>query len=130
VSVEGDRFTLQGDNNTWLDPDHPSPAEVIGRLVVRVPAGGHLLAGAGNPYLLAIGGGLMTLAGGILRRVRLPGRPAARSTGRRAVQRAPAPIGDQTLTTVITACACTGAGLLAVGVRPGASRRPGGRRSR
>ena len=28
VSVEGDRFAFQGDNNDWLDKDHPTSDEV------------------------------------------------------------------------------------------------------
>jgi signal peptidase I len=37
VEVRDDRYLTSGDNNDWLDPDHPSAAEVSGRLVAHVP---------------------------------------------------------------------------------------------
>src|SRR3954470_24599850 len=32
VSVEADGFVTQGDNNDWLDRDHPTDDEILGRL--------------------------------------------------------------------------------------------------
>src|SRR6478609_8118732 len=43
VSSKGDRFAMQGDNNTWLDPDQPSSDLVMGKLWLRVPQGGKAL---------------------------------------------------------------------------------------
>jgi signal peptidase I len=43
VAADGGRWTTKGDHNTWLDPDHPTNAEVIGKLWVHVPKGGYLL---------------------------------------------------------------------------------------
>src|SRR5215213_6386114 len=37
VSRDGDRFVIQGDNNDFLDEDHPSQDQVLGRLFLRVP---------------------------------------------------------------------------------------------
>src|ERR1700712_998782 len=49
VSVKGDRFVMQGDNNTWLDPDQPSSDLVLGRLFLRVPHGGTVLSAVTSP---------------------------------------------------------------------------------
>jgi signal peptidase I len=43
VDMDGDRFVIQGDNNTWLDEDHPSKEQVLGKLFLRVPQGGKVL---------------------------------------------------------------------------------------
>ncbi|MBW3620523.1 MAG: signal peptidase I [Actinobacteria bacterium] len=40
VAIEDDRFVLQGDNNTWLDPETPTSDEMVGTLALRVPQGG------------------------------------------------------------------------------------------
>ena len=38
--MDGDRFVIQGDNNTWLDEDHPSKDQVLGKLwLPRSPGG-------------------------------------------------------------------------------------------
>jgi len=65
VAVEGDTFTFKGDHNSWLDPEHPSTSDVIGKLVAQVPQGGIWLGRVKSPVglglvafaLLAGGGG-------------------------------------------------------------------------
>ena len=32
VGMQGDRFSIQGDNNAWVDPILPTRSEIIGRL--------------------------------------------------------------------------------------------------
>jgi signal peptidase I len=54
VSVEGDRFVMQGDNNSWLDPDHPASDLVLGKLWLRVPQGGKALNALSSPVSLAV----------------------------------------------------------------------------
>src|SRR6478752_2095403 len=44
VALDGQRFVIQGDNNSWLDPDHPSRDLVLGKLWLRIPRGGTALA--------------------------------------------------------------------------------------
>ena len=41
--MDGDGFVTQGDNNDWLDEDHPSQDEILGRLFLRIPQGGKAL---------------------------------------------------------------------------------------
>jgi signal peptidase I len=40
VAVEGRHVTFKGDNNSWLDPEHPRQEELVGKLAVRIPQGG------------------------------------------------------------------------------------------
>lgn len=102
VELEGGRFVLKGDNNTWRDADRPSREDVIGKLWIRVPGGGAVLEWARTPLNAAIlaGGSALLLTGGVLgtrrrrrrRRhdatQRAPSRTAARSaSGGQAVAR-------------------------------------------
>ena len=49
VALDGDRFVIQGDNNTWLDEDKPTSEEILGKLFIRVPQGGKALAALRSP---------------------------------------------------------------------------------
>ena len=82
VAVEGGRFRLRGDNNSWLDPDAVPPSDVLGRLAGRVPRGGDLLLQARQPsaWLSAVRGGARRRAAPAGRRRRARrARPATRS---------------------------------------------------
>jgi hypothetical protein len=46
-------LTTKGDNNSWLDPDHPQPADILGELWVHIPGGGRVLTVFANPYTVA-----------------------------------------------------------------------------
>jgi signal peptidase I len=79
VQRDGDRFVTQGDNNSWLDQDHPAPDDVMGSLWIRVPQGGTALAALRSPGVL----GVVSLAiGALMWAVRRPRRPN-RGRGRR-----------------------------------------------
>lgn len=43
VAADGARWTTKGDHNTWLDPDHPTDKDIVGKLWLHVPKGGFLL---------------------------------------------------------------------------------------
>jgi signal peptidase I len=70
IAVEGDHYSFQGDNNNFIDVDHPTSPDFLGRLAVRIPDGGTWLQRLGSPpglavvafALLATGGGTATLA--------------------------------------------------------------------
>lgn len=66
TSPAGDRFTLQGDNNDWLDPEQPTAADVLGAQVLHVPSGGRWLEWATHPAALAGYTFLLLTAGGTL----------------------------------------------------------------
>src|SRR4051794_19446825 len=90
VALEGGRFRLRGDNNSWLDPDAVPPSDVLGRLVGRVPHGGDLILQLRQPYVLAVGSVLVTLVGALLRlTLHRPGRRIAhaRASARWPAQR-------------------------------------------
>ena len=54
IARNGDSFTTQGDNNSWTDPDHPTAAQIQGKLWLRIPQGGKALATLRSPAVLAI----------------------------------------------------------------------------
>ena len=56
VDTDGAGFVTQGDNNTWHDPDHPTPDQVLGRLCFRIPHGGQLLTALHSPWHLLLAG--------------------------------------------------------------------------
>ena len=37
VAGTAPRFVFKGDNNSWLDPDHPSHNQLLGALWLRIP---------------------------------------------------------------------------------------------
>lgn len=81
VDMDGDRFVLQGDNNTWLDEDHPSQEQVLGKLFLRVPQGGTMLGTLRSPAALVVLGLVTAVLGALVRRPR--GRHTTRSARRR-----------------------------------------------
>lgn len=78
VDVDGDRYTFKGDNNSWLDPEHPAREDLVGRLALRVPQGGAWLRRAsGPPGRAFVAFALVTAGGGavqVRRRRRSMGR--------------------------------------------------------
>ena len=85
VDVDGDRFVIQGDNNTWLDEDHPSEDQVLGKLFLRVPHGAAVLGALRSPAALVVMGLFTAALGALVRRPsgrhgrryrRRPARPA------------------------------------------------------
>ena len=76
VDTDGDRFVIQGDNNTWLDQDRPTAEELIGSLFLRIPHGGKALNALRSPGALVL---VLSAALGALSSSRRPrGRHAAR----------------------------------------------------
>jgi signal peptidase I len=61
IAVKGDGYVTRGDNNDFVDPDHPSGAAVLGKLSVRVPHGGWVLALLHTPFMAALFAGAMAL---------------------------------------------------------------------
>src|SRR3954464_5329130 len=49
VAMDGDRFVIQGDNNDWLDEDHPAQDKVLGKTFLGIPQGGKVLAARPHP---------------------------------------------------------------------------------
>ena len=57
------RFRFKGDNNSWEDPYHPRPDEVMARYVVRIPAVGKALRQLRSPWVITA---LVVLIGWLL----------------------------------------------------------------
>jgi phage repressor protein C with HTH and peptisase S24 domain len=60
IAHDGSRYVLKGDNNSWVDSDEPSRADIIGKLAFRVPGAGRFLQWARTPF------GLSTLIGAMM----------------------------------------------------------------
>lgn len=56
VDETPDGWVLLGDNNPQIDPWTPTDEDIVGKVVLRIPGGGHLVGWAGTPL------GLGTLA--------------------------------------------------------------------
>jgi signal peptidase I len=63
ISVEGDRYVLQGDNNSWIDAYRPTNAEIIGKLWIHIPKLGRIFKWLRSPLNMALTIGLL---GGVL----------------------------------------------------------------
>lgn len=118
VGAEGGRYTFKGDNNSWLDPEHPTRDQLVGRLALRVPRGGVWLKRAAGPpglaastfALLAAGGGAVTA---VRRRRRSMGRHrgCAATRGPSLATLATLPSGLRAAMTATAAAAATGLAL-------------------
>lgn len=54
VSEELGHYTLQGDNNSWLDSYEPTQDEVLGKLWLHIPRGGAALQKMRSPITMAM----------------------------------------------------------------------------
>jgi signal peptidase I len=52
VTIDAGRFTLKGDKNNFIDPDHPTAEQLVGRLFVRIPHVGAIRSWILQPVVL------------------------------------------------------------------------------
>jgi signal peptidase I len=80
VAVGDGRYTFKGDNNSWLDQEHPRAGQLLGKLVLRVPHGGTWIQRLKTfPTLGALASVLVLTAGAGRARTRTAaGRPSRR----------------------------------------------------
>jgi signal peptidase I len=68
IAIHGDRYTFKGDNNDFVDPEHPTKADLVGAEWMHVPRAGNWLGALHNPVDAAIAAGvavlLLVLSGG------------------------------------------------------------------
>ena len=79
IARDGSRYVFKGDNNNFVDPEHPAASQLIGALWVHIPRVGGVLQSVRSPALI----GLLLAVGVIL----LTGVAAARQGRRRRTQR-------------------------------------------
>lgn len=60
IGSESGRYTLKGDNNSWVDTYNPSADEVIGKLWIYLPGLGNIIQRIRTPLNMALIVGLMT----------------------------------------------------------------------
>ena len=65
VAVDNGRYTFKGDNNTFLDPEHPTRAELVGRLSVRIPVAGKVVPILHVPWIVGALATLLVLSLGL-----------------------------------------------------------------
>lgn len=64
TAIEGGRYVLEGDNNSFIDPDRPRPSEIVGKVWFHVPRAGHVIAWLHVPWVLAAVAALLVLVAG------------------------------------------------------------------
>jgi signal peptidase I len=72
VGREGERYIFKGDNNDFIDPEHPRASQLIGALWIHIRGGGTILQSAGGPARvgLLIAVGMLLFMGGVFTRTR------------------------------------------------------------
>ncbi len=53
-AIHGNAYVFKGDNNDFLDPTHPTRAELLGKLWLHLPRGGRWLADLHSPAGVAV----------------------------------------------------------------------------
>jgi signal peptidase I len=89
IAVKDGRYITKGDNNDFIDPDHPARADVVGKLAVRVAHGGKILKWLHSPLMAALlsgGMGLVLFMGAKRRRRRRDRRRPPEERGARRLE--------------------------------------------
>jgi signal peptidase I len=61
VAINNGRYTFKGDNNTFLDPEHPARQALIGKRWVVVPSAGRLVGMLRTPIVAALFAAVLVL---------------------------------------------------------------------
>ena len=65
VAIDNGHYTFKGDNNGFLDPEHPTQAQLVGKRWFQLPAIGRLVGMFHSPSILAALAGLLVLLIGL-----------------------------------------------------------------
>ena len=65
VAIHDGRYVFKGDNNSFIDPDRPTRAQLVGRLWLHVPSAGRLVSQLHRPPVAAALAVLLVLAAGL-----------------------------------------------------------------
>jgi signal peptidase I len=112
IARDGNRYVFKGDNNNFVDPIHPRRTELIGRLWVRVPRGGAILAWLHIPTIAAL------LCGGAALLLLWPVRKRRRRSrgGAPPMTRRPTRMGNPNAQLLVVGCAVVAAACVALGL--------------
>jgi len=61
IAIHGGRYTFKGDNNNFVDPEHPSEADLVGAEWMHFPRAGSWLGALHHPVDAAIAAGVVVL---------------------------------------------------------------------
>jgi signal peptidase I len=61
IAIHGGRYVFKGDNNSFVDPTHPTRSELVGALWVHIPRGGVLFHVLHSPIVAAVLCGFVAL---------------------------------------------------------------------
>jgi len=66
VSIRADgRYVLKGDNNSYLDPDHPDRSQIVGKLWFHIPTAGRAVEALHVPWVVAAVAAMLVLVVGL-----------------------------------------------------------------
>ena len=65
VAIEDGRYTFKGDNNTFLDSEHPTESELVGKLSVKIPVAGRIVPLMHVPWIVGVLAALLVLSVGL-----------------------------------------------------------------
>jgi len=87
VAERGDRYVTRGDNNTWLDAEHPTAEDVLGSLLLRIPAAGHLIQATRTPLFWTVVIAAIALTASATKRTRRKKKPLMTTPDRAGARR-------------------------------------------
>ena len=65
VAIDDGRYTFKGDNNTFLDSEQPTEADLVGELSVHVPIAGRVVPLMHVPWIVGLLAALLVLSIGL-----------------------------------------------------------------
>ncbi len=83
IGRDGSRYIFKGDNNNFIDPEHPKASQLVGALWLHIPGAGATLLSVRSPLLIAalIAVGLLILTSSVYARRRRLRRRERRGEG-------------------------------------------------
>ncbi len=83
IGRDGSRYIFKGDNNNFIDPEHPKASQLVGALWLHIPGAGATLLSIRSPLLIAalVAVGLLILTGSVYARRRRLRRRERRGGG-------------------------------------------------
>lgn len=103
IAIHDGHYTFKGDNNSFLDPTHPTRALLLGRMWLHIPHGGTVLDWVHKPWVAALltgGVAMLLLLGGDQQRRRRRGGQQRQGGGPTRPTEAPSYVANRVLLVV------------------------------